>query len=146
MMTCEWDDSAPEQRFVEANLAVATRAKIDRIFVMPLDQVVAARDNPTIRPHFSDEQPENLRGFFVDADRLHHADRRLAERLGDGFIAFDDRVALIDLHSTDGSARGKVTMRSGDLRRIDRTFSELLVHSRPLTPELVELARQRAAA
>jgi hypothetical protein len=138
MMSCEWDDSPVEFRFIEANIRAAQRGvKIDRIFVMPKAQLPFARQNRAVRSHFSDELPKGLRGHFVDADRLRVADRALYERLGDGFIAFDDRVALVDLHSTDGSARGRVTMRSATLREITRTFEELLVHSESLTPELL---------
>jgi hypothetical protein len=141
MMSCEWDDSAVEQQFIESNVRAAERGvRVDRIFVMPASQLTEARGNPAVRQHFSDQGPVGLRGHFVDADRLARDDSALAGRLGDGFIAFDDQLALIDLHSTDGSARGKVTKRAATLREIRRTFDELFVHSRPLTPELLEYA------
>jgi len=142
MLACEWDDSPVEQRFIEANVAAAERGVlVDRIFVMPRSLLATARDNPAVRQHFTDENPIGLRGHFVDADRLAQADRRLADKLGDGFIAFDEHVALIDLHSTDGSARGKVATRPTTLRELRTTFEELLVHSQPLSQELLEQAR-----
>jgi hypothetical protein len=143
MLSCEWDDSAAEQRFIEANVSAGERGVgIDRIFVMTAEDLIRSRDNPAVARHFSDKKPKNLRGHFVDVARLRLDDSVLARSLGDGFITFDDRVALIDLHSADGSARGVVTTRSATLHQLQQTFAELMVHSRPLTPQLVEQMAQ----
>lgn len=137
-LSCEWDDSPVERRFIEANVAAANRGvEIDRVFVMPRSMLTWARANPAVAHHFTDREPRRLRGHFVDADRLAHVDRGLAARLGDGFLAFDEKVVLIDLHSADGSARGKVATRPATLRDLRTTFEELLVHSQPLSPQLL---------
>lgn len=142
MMSCEWDDSNEERRFIENNVSAAKRGvQIDRIFVMPRELLPEAYDNPAVRQHFRDQGPALLRGHFVDAVRLQRTDRGLAARLGSGFIAFDDRVALVDLHTEDGSARGMVTTAAPRLRELDLIFEQLLVLSEPLSVRLLAPAR-----
>lgn len=147
MMECEWDGSEPERRFIEKNIAAAKKgALIERVFVAPANVMLKAIDEyPGIKPHFEEEEPENLRGFFVDHSYLEKSDAALLAKLGDGFIDLDGRVALIDLHSKDGSARGEVTMKAASLSKLKDIHEQLLVHATRLNESLADRLRQGSA-
>lgn len=130
MMAAEWDDSPSERRFIEASKKAAARGvRVSRIFVTQEATMRASLANEAIKLHLSDEQPENIRGYFVDIDWLTSNDPNLRARLGEGFISFDERVALIDLFSPTGQARGQVNMNPSDLARLTTLYSQLEVHS-----------------
>ena len=151
MMTCEWDDSPSERQFIELNKAAARRGvRVERIFVMPRGQLVQALRNPAVRWHLMEEDPPNLLGYVVDFDWLARNDKPLAAKLGDGFIDFhgaERRVALVDLHSVDGSIRGAVTMLPAQLAKLREIHDTLLVHAEELSLQLLtaEEAREFAA-
>jgi hypothetical protein len=78
-------------------------------------------------------------GYFVDIDWLEEHDAPLSTRLGDGFIAFDQRqAALVDLHSRDGSIRGFVTKLPAELAKLGEVHAELMIHARELSYELFD--------
>ena len=139
MLQCEWDESQAEESFIEANRRAAIRGvAISRIFVMPRTLLPEACENPSVRSHLRDEEPANLRGYFVDLDWLKQHDEPLASKLGDGFIAFEQQqVALIDLHSVDGSIRGFVTKLPAELAKIRDVHAELAIHARELSYDLL---------
>lgn len=134
MMQAEWDDSPTERRFLESSVAAAQRGvTIDRVFVIDEDKVSDALKNPAIRVHAQEEGPGNFRGHLVGRNYLKRQDAGLYSRLGDGFIAFDERVALVDIASPDGLARGQVAMGSAELGRLLRLHEQLLLHSEVLS-------------
>lgn len=138
MMDCEWDESEPERRFIEKNEAAAERGvTVERIFVATADVMAQAlEESPAVQAHLAETQPTGLCGFFVDMNYLEQSDAALLSKLGDGFIDLDGRVALIDLHSVDGTARGKVTMKDATLSTLQDIHDQLSVHARELTTSL----------
>jgi hypothetical protein len=140
MMECEWDDSEPERRFIKANAEAAERgARVTRIFVSsPPVMLEAIERMPALRPQLAWESPPNLLGYFVDQSYLQRNDPKLLHRLGDGFIDLDGRVALIDLHSVDGSARGEVTMHPAKLSSLQEIHSQLMLQASVLDKAFVE--------
>jgi hypothetical protein len=134
MMQTEWDDSPTERRFLESSISAARRGVlIDRVFVIDEGSAPDALKSPAIRAHAQEEEPANFRGHLVDRNYLQRQDANLYTRLGDGFIAFDERVALVDIASPDGLARGKVVMGSAELGRLLRLHEQLLLHSEALS-------------
>lgn len=134
MMQTEWDDSPTERRFLESSMAAALRGvTTDRVFVIDESKVPDALKNPAIRVHAQEEEPANFRGHLVGRSYLQRQDANLYARLGDGFIAFDQRVALVDIASPDGLARGQVVMGSAELGRLLRLHEQLLLHSEVLS-------------
>lgn len=82
MLDVEWDESELERRFIDQNRRAAERGVvIDRVFVMRRGDLAEALSRPEIRSHTSEEKPENLRGHFVDLEKLEETDRALSERL-----------------------------------------------------------------
>lgn len=145
MMDCEWDDSEPERRFIQANINAAKRGvEIQRVFVAPASVMLRAIEEvPALRPQLASQDPPKLAGYFVDHSYLEGHDPKLLAKLGDGFIDLDGRVALVDLHSVDGSARGEVTMLQAKLSNLRDIHSQLLLHARPMDTALVgELEEQ----
>lgn len=138
MLQCEWDESQAEISFIEANRRAAARGvTISRIFVMPRDLLREACENPAVRSHLKEEEPTNLRGYFVDLDWLKQHDEPLERKLGDGFIEFDQQqVALVDLHSVNGSIRGFVTKLPAELAKLRDVHAELTIHARELSHDL----------
>lgn len=148
MLQCEWDESQAEETFIDANRRAAERGvSITRVFVMPRSLLAEACQNPAVRAHLREERPSDLRGFFVDLDWLKQHDAPLEGKLRDGFIAFDERdVALIDLHSVDGSIRGFVTKLPAELARVRDVHAELMIHARELSRELLTDGERAALA
>lgn len=144
MMDCEWDNSEPERRFIKANVDAAKRGvKVQRIFISTPEVMLNAIERmPAVKPQLEEEAPPALAGYFVDRSYLERNDPKLLRRLGDGFIDLDGRVALVDLHSLDGSARGEVTMHPAKLSSLQEIHSQLLLQASALNSELVsELKR-----
>lgn len=134
MMDCEWDDSPTERLFLEKSIAAAKRGVfIERVFVIEEGSLGKALNNPAIRAQAKEEDPQLFRGYLVRRDYLRRQDSLLHGRLGNGFIAFDDRVALIDLESSEGQMRGQVTMNSAEIARLVRLHDQLLLHSEELS-------------
>jgi hypothetical protein len=140
MLQCEWDESQAERSFIDANRRAAERGvSIGRIFVMPRSLLLEACQNPAVRAHLKEEEPRHLMGYFVDVDWLKQHDAPLAAKLDDGFIAFDQRhVALIDLHSKDGSIRGFVTKLPAELAKVGDIHAELMIHAQELSHDLFD--------
>jgi hypothetical protein len=134
MMDSEWDDSPVERRFLELSIAAAERGvEIVRVFVIDEKKVGDALKNKAVRVQTKEEGPARFRGMLVGRNYLKKADPALFGRLGDGFICFDERVALIDIASPDGQARGQVTMSGPDIARLVRLHDQLIIHSTELS-------------
>jgi len=99
-----------------------------------------AVENPAIKLHFHSEEPSKLRGFVVDEEVVRRDDEELHSKLGDGFIAFGERVALVDVFS-GRSARGYVTMNPVEIARLQEVYARLLILAEPLDSYLARRAR-----
>ena len=146
MRELEWTDSQPERNFIEFSKAAAQRGvPIDRVFVMGRDIVTIAVDNSAIKLHLHSEEPSKLRGFVVDEEVVRRDDEELHSKLGDGFIAFGERVALVDVFSGK-SARGYVTMNPVEIARLQEVYDRLLILAEPLDFYIARRAREAEAA
>lgn len=129
MLDCEWDDTPPERRFLEYNLAAARRGvRVERVFVVPRDQIPGLITVPPVVAQLNGE----VRVLLVEREQLERQDPDTLRAIGDGLIAFDRRVVLIDEHSIDGRARGFVTMNPGDISTWRSTYESLLQHAEPM--------------
>lgn len=136
MRDAEWDDSVPEREFIKLMKEAAARGvEIKRVFVMNKGLLEDVLKNEAISSHQPQEQPIDLRGYYVEVDELKKADAQLFEQLGDGFIVFDDRVALVDMFSESGAARGYVTMNGAGIAHLKDVFNRLMILARELKPQ-----------
>jgi hypothetical protein len=132
MLSIEWDDSPAEQSFLRLNLDAAQRGVfVERIFVVPQSVIPNLYSIKAIREQL-DNAGDYLKPLVVEREFLEAHDPQLLKQLGDGLIAFDSRVALIDTLTPEG-IRGYVTMNPGRITRLRRMFENLRVHARPLS-------------
>lgn len=128
----EWNDSRPERDFIDFSKAASDRGvPIERVFVIAQDAVPAALDNPSIQFHLHTAKPDNLRGYVVEEEVVKRDDEDLYLMLGDGFIAFRERVALVDVFSGK-SARGYVTMNPIQISHLREIYDRLQILAEPL--------------
>lgn len=133
MLDCEWDDSPEEREFLALNLnAVERGVRLTRVFVIHENDFDRVRALEPVDRQAKAGQFGNIR--YVYRERLQRLDPQLLRNLGDGLIALDDRVALIDEHSQDGTARGYVTMNSAEIGLWRNDFENLLAYSDKLEP------------
>jgi hypothetical protein len=141
MLETEWNDSPYEDKFLALNMAAAKRGvHIERVFVVDHANLQRLATNKGIAAHLKNASAL-LTPLVVFRDDLAKADPTLVRDLGDGFIAFDDRCALVDMSSPEGM-RGYVTLSPGDLQRLKRKFERLCVHGRELTGRLFETSEE----
>lgn len=125
MEKLEWDDSPEEERFFKSNLLAAKRnVVVDRIFVMRKSMLDEALNSKAINAHKAGNR-NKLKGRFVDKEHLENVDPVLLKDVGSGFIIINSRVVLIDVFSSDGKARGVVTMNRDDVNNYSRVFKNL---------------------
>ena len=137
MLDVEWIDSPYEEKFLQLNLDAAKKGcVVERIFVIDRAKVTEALSNKGFAAHIANAG-DYLRPLLVFRDDVAKTDPQLLKALGDGVIAFDRRVALIDLSSPEGM-RGYVTMSSVDIDHWRSLFEQLRVHGRPLDPTSVK--------
>jgi hypothetical protein len=133
MNPLEWNESEPERKFVEYNKEAAARGvSISRVFIVDQERCGDLETNPSTAWHFQEAGP--IHPYIVVRERLQATDSGLLREIGDGFIAFDQRVAMIDVFTTDGSARGFVTMNPQKLRKLRLNFERLLTHGASPAP------------
>ncbi len=140
MLDCEWDDSEPERKFLELNLQAAQRkVRIERVFIVPKSAFPALLSNKGVKAQL-DNASEYMCPKVADRDYLASHDAKLLKQLGSGMIAFDRRVAQVDIVSTDGSIRGSVTMNPAEIARLRALFDGLCIHARDLKDVAVEFS------
>jgi hypothetical protein len=132
LLDCEFDDSPEERRWLQYHLeAIARGVIVNRIFVVPLAEIAGLPSVPAIAEQVQAAGDQMIR--FVAKERLQRLDPGLLHRLGDGLIAFDSRVVLVDEHSETGTARGWVSMSQEEIRRRRADFDSLTALSAPLS-------------
>ena len=132
MLDAEWDDSPAEQTFLRLNIEAAKRGVfVERIFVVSRSDIPKLSSNLAIKTQL-DNADKFLRPLLVEREYLETHDPQLLKQVGDGLIAFDARVALIDASSPQGSIRGYVTMNQAEISRLRRMYDNLRVHARNL--------------
>lgn len=140
----EWDDTQPERTFIEQSRKAAERGvQIDRVFVVPRANASAMLTIPAVVLHRDSEDPTHLRGYVVEEEVLKRDDADLHSKLGDGFIVFDDRVALVDVFS-GASVRGYVTMSPVEIGHLKDVFERLRILAEDLDSYSGRLEASRA--
>lgn len=120
----EWTESATEMKFVQFNKDAAARGtSLTRVFVIERHLAESLASHPSIDWHF---KTQNVTAYIVIRDEVLATDPQLLSSIGDGFIAFDTRVAMIDVFADPGSARGYVTTNPQDIQTLRRRFNELV--------------------
>ncbi|MFI8771880.1 hypothetical protein ACIGKQ_06935 [Gordonia sp. NPDC062954] len=134
MMDCEWDNSPEESDFLKLNLEAAKRGvQVERIFLCERDIWERARSTlEPVRRQLS--CGGNLQIYFGDVNAIQKRDAEILKLVGDGLIAFDNDVILIDDHSEDGTARGHVVMAPQLIAASKQTFESLKVMCAPQRP------------
>jgi hypothetical protein len=131
LLDCEFDDSPEERSWLQYHLkAIARGVIVNRIFVAPVAEIAGLRNVSAIAAQVEAAGDQAIR--VVAKERLHRLDPDLLHRLGDGLIAFDSRVVLVDEHSETGTARGWVSMSQEEIRRRRADFDSLTALSAPL--------------
>lgn len=139
MLDCEWDDSPYEERFLLLNMNAAKRGVLlERIFIVPETKFSEMIQNKGVKAH-SDNSGQ-LKAWVVFRENIEKSDPSLVNQIGDGFIAFDERVALVDMSTPDGM-RGYVTMNLAEIQKLKRLFERLRVFGRELN-EVIEKKTQ----
>ena len=124
----EWNESQEEEKFLQLNLAAAARnVTVERIFVVPQDLLQDFVTNTYIKRQLED-QSGNLIPLFVTKEHLEKVDKRLLKELGEGIIAVDKHVVLIDIASDEGF-RGIVTMNPTEIENWHTRFRQLRVYA-----------------
>jgi hypothetical protein len=127
MNTLEWDQSATEQKFVEQNKAAVERGvALRRAFIVRRADESKLQSNPSVAWQL--EKTRGLEAHIVIREELERNDAVLLRQIGDGFIAFNRRAAMIDVFSNDGSARGYVSMNEQEIATLRFRFEQLLTH------------------
>lgn len=123
MMNCEWDDSPEEESFLKANLDAASRGvQVTRIFLCELGVWNDAKEQ--LAP-VQEQLRHSIKVYFGDVSSIRNRDAGILPAIGDGLIAFDKRVLLIDEHSEDGSARGYISVNQNEIDRMWQAFCNL---------------------
>lgn len=137
MIEAEWISSPAEKKFLEANIAAGERGmKIERIFVTTRERFQEQANQAVIAQHLT-KSPNGLCAYVVWQEDLKKHDPGLLRDIGCGFIAFDDRVALVDVAVPPGEAKGVVTMSAPQLKSLRRLFERLMLHAHTANPELL---------
>lgn len=125
MMDCEWDDSPEEMTFLAENLAAAARGvTVRRIFLCEAGVWrQAMNDVPPVRAQL--ECGGNLEVYFGDIATIRRRDSGILPAIGDGLIAFNSEVVLVDEHSEDGSARGFLVVDADEVAARHARFEGL---------------------
>jgi len=124
MLEVEWIDSVEEIEFLKQNMAAADRGvKLERIFVVNEADLPDLLSNKGIKAHYENTSI-SIHPKVAIKEILKKRDPNLLEDLGDGLIAFDRRVVLIDV-VTPGGMRGIMTMERNEIDRLRNMFDSL---------------------
>ena len=126
MGEASWITSPAERKFLDANIAAAHRGTtIHRIFVTTRARLTQPANRAVISEHVNG--PSRLVAHIAWQDDLEEHDAALLREIRDGFIIFDDRVALVDVSIPPGEAGGIVTMSVAQLRALHRVYDRLML-------------------
>ena len=124
----EWNESQEEETFLQLNLDAAARNVIvERIFVVPKDYIEEFITNTYVKRQLEDKSG-NLHPLFVTKEHLEDVDKTLLKSLGEGIIAVDKHVVLVDIASNEGF-RGIVTMNPTEIETWARRFRQLSLYA-----------------
>ncbi|MFO0936225.1 MAG: hypothetical protein U0798_06895 [Gemmataceae bacterium] len=129
MLECEWDGSVAEERFLELNIQAAkSGVHVKRIFIVKAAQKTNFANNPGVVAHLQNYDLKFLNAMVIEYETLAKLDPNLLKKVGDGFLAFDERVALIDEVAPEGGLRGSVVMMPSEILQLKRIFDSLNIH------------------
>jgi hypothetical protein len=128
----EWTDTHEEREYWRHNLeAVKRKASIERIFVLDDKRLAEAKQNPVIFEHRQGSD-SGVIGKVVQRDKMSKNSPKDFSDAGEGFILFGDELAIVDVFSPDGQARGFITFNSTEVRRYSELYSKFDAVARPL--------------
>jgi len=123
----EWEEDDPIK--VDQLEAARRGAVVNRIFVVPPELKDSFNDDhPLVRLHH--EHP-NIHGYRIDYDDLMRRDPEVLLRLGDGWTALNEQVAILDDAGTAGS-RGTLVTSPVKLAALRADFERLQDLALPL--------------
>lgn len=124
----EWNESQEEETFLQLNLDAAARnVTVERIFVVSENSIEQFLENTYVKRQLEDES-HNLIPRFVTKEHLEKVDKNLLKSLGEGIIAVDEHVVLVDIASNEGF-RGIVTMNPTEIEMWSTRFRQLRVYA-----------------
>lgn len=123
MMDCEWDSSPEEIGFLQLNIDAALRGvKVTRLFITSPEVWQEACKTGPVADQIN---TAGIEVYFGDESAIRRRDAKILDVIGDGLIAFDEQAMLIDEHSTDGTARGYVSVGPSEIQRQLECFNSL---------------------
>jgi len=129
-LNIEWNTSQEEDTFLELNLDATKRnVTVERIFVVSENSITEMIQNKYVEKQLEVAKTNNnLIPLFVTKEHLEKVDNKLLKSLGEGIIAVDNQVVLVDIASDDGF-RGIVTMNPTKIRDWQTRFNQLRVYA-----------------
>ncbi len=141
----EWEETPAEEKFNQLSIkACANGASFERLFVITKKDLSELIKNPVIKSQASVTDSNTIKAYFVDRDYLIKNDKVLLSSIDDGYIEFDNRVAMLDVSSEDNEVRGKVTMNEAKLKQLSKSFDSLMAFAKPLSVAMVEISPNNA--
>ncbi len=135
----EWNESQEEETFLQLNLEAAARNVIvERIFVVSKDFIEEFITNTYVKRQLEDRSG-NLHPLFVTKEHLEDVDKKLLRSLGEGIIAVDEHVVLVDIASNEGF-RGIVTMNPTEIETWSRRFRQLHLYASDISTLLQSIS------
>ncbi len=127
-LSIEWNKSQEEDTFLALNLQAAKKGvKVERVFVINENDLDEIKNNEYIKKQILCKS-KNLVPLYVTKEHLEKVDKSLLKELGDGIIAIDNQVVLIDVASDEGT-RGIVTMNLTEIQKWRERFQQLRVYA-----------------
>lgn len=127
-LSIEWNESQEEDTFLELNLKAAKKGvRVERIFVIKENDIEQMMNNEYIKKQIMCKD-KNIIPLYVTKEHLEEVDKSLLEMLGNGIIAIDNQVVLVDIASEEGF-RGIVTMNSTEIQKWRECFEQLRVYA-----------------
>lgn len=128
----EWTDTHEEREYWRHNCEAAARGvEIVRIFLFDEARLQEAKQNPAIYGHRKGNETGVI-GKVVDKKRAQLSYQSTVKDAGQGFVLIDNQMAIIDVFSADGQARGYITYNVADTRKYREVFDKLNLVARDL--------------
>lgn len=130
MAEAAWTELPAEKGYLDENVKAAKRGvKIDRIFVSSKDRLRVKKNREVISQHINHSK-QGLVAYIVLLEELIIHDPTLLREIGEGFVLFSNRVALIDTSVPPNEVQGTVTMSLEQLKRCQHLFERLKLYAR----------------
>lgn len=127
MAESEWTDIPAEKAYLDENIAAAGRGvRIERVFVTSKIRLSDSSNLQVLRQHLGHAN-DGLKAYIVWEEDLAARDPSLRKDVGEGFVLFGDRAALIDVTVPPTTASGRITLHQPDLERCRKLFDRIML-------------------